>query len=140
MLFRLAGALQPSSEEAAGTSGNSGTLLMSGKGLKNIITNDLLDDPLLSVDNMRYFQKISKEMYRFTLVRHDCSSSLCFVKLFCLLSLPSCTGCGQTLSRKFEKLKAVESGLQELQAKDQRIKEELRKNIYLRKELDKLKQ
>jgi hypothetical protein len=41
---------------------------------------------------------------------------------------------------KSEKLKAVESGLQELQAKDRRIKEELRKNIYLRKELDKLKQ
>jgi hypothetical protein len=74
--FRLAGAPQPSTEEAAGTSGNSGTLLMSGRGFKNIITNDLLDDPLLSVDNMRYFQKISKEMYRFTLVRHDCSSAI----------------------------------------------------------------
>jgi hypothetical protein len=37
-------------------------------------------------------------------------------------------------------LKAVESGLQELQAKDRRIEEELRKNIYLCKELDKLKQ
>jgi hypothetical protein len=40
---------------------------------------------------------------------------------------------------KSKKLKAVESGLQELQAKDRRIEEELRKNIYLRKELDKLK-
>jgi hypothetical protein len=40
---------------------------------------------------------------------------------------------------KFEKLKAVESGLRELQAKDRCIEEELRKNIYLRKELDKLK-
>jgi hypothetical protein len=41
---------------------------------------------------------------------------------------------------KSEKLKAVESGLQELQAKDRRIEEELQNNIYLRKELDKLKQ
>jgi hypothetical protein len=49
---------------------------MPGRGFKNIVTNDLLDDPLLSVDNMRYFQKISKEMYRFTLVRHDCSSAI----------------------------------------------------------------
>jgi hypothetical protein len=49
---------------------------MSGRGFKNIITNYLLDDPLLSVDNMRYFQKISKEMYRFNLVRHDCSSAI----------------------------------------------------------------
>jgi hypothetical protein len=39
---------------------------------------------------------------------------------------------------KSEKLKAVESGLQELQAKDQRIQEELQKNIYLRRELNKL--
>jgi hypothetical protein len=49
---------------------------MSGRGFKNIITNDLLDDPLLSVDNMWYFQKISKEIYRFTLVRHDSSSAI----------------------------------------------------------------
>ena len=40
---------------------------------------------------------------------------------------------------KSEKLKAVESGLRELQAKDRHIKEEIRKNIDLRKELDKLK-
>jgi hypothetical protein len=40
---------------------------------------------------------------------------------------------------KSEKLKALKSGLQEHQAKDQRIKEELLKSIYLRKELDKLK-
>jgi hypothetical protein len=53
--FRLAGALQPSTEEAADTSGNFGTLLMLGRGFENIVTNDLLDDPLLSVDNMRYF-------------------------------------------------------------------------------------
>jgi hypothetical protein len=49
---------------------------MPGRGFKNIVTNNLLDDPLLSVDNMRYFQKISKEMYRFTLVRHDYSSAI----------------------------------------------------------------
>jgi hypothetical protein len=49
---------------------------MPGRGLEDIVTNDLLDDPLLSVDNMRYFQKISKEMYRFTLVRHDYSSAI----------------------------------------------------------------
>jgi hypothetical protein len=41
---------------------------------------------------------------------------------------------------KSKKLKAVESGLQQLQAKDRRIQEELQKNIYLHKELDKLKQ
>jgi hypothetical protein len=49
---------------------------MSGRGFKNIITKDLLDDPLHTVGNMRYFQKISKEMFKFTLVRHDCSSAI----------------------------------------------------------------
>ena len=40
---------------------------------------------------------------------------------------------------KSEKLKEVELGLQELQKKDQRVREEVIKNIDLRKELDKLK-
>jgi hypothetical protein len=42
--------------------------------------------------------------------------------------------------KKSEKLKAVVSGHQELAAKEKRISEELMKNIYLRRELDKLKQ
>jgi hypothetical protein len=78
MPFRLAGAPQPSTEEATGTSGSPAALLMSGRGFKNIITKDLLDDPLLTIDNMRYFQKISKEMYKFTLVRHDYFSAIIF--------------------------------------------------------------
>jgi hypothetical protein len=41
--------------------------------------------------------------------------------------------------RKSKKLKAVVSGLQELQAKDQRISEEQQKNIYLQRERNKLK-
>jgi hypothetical protein len=42
--------------------------------------------------------------------------------------------------KKTKKLKAVVSGHQELAAKDKCISEELTKNIYLRRELDKLKQ
>jgi hypothetical protein len=42
--------------------------------------------------------------------------------------------------KKTKKLKAVVSGHQEFAAKDKRISEELTKNIYLRRELDKLKQ
>jgi hypothetical protein len=41
--------------------------------------------------------------------------------------------------QKSEKLKAVESSLQELRAKDQRISEEHQKNMYLQRELNKLK-
>jgi hypothetical protein len=53
--FRLAGAPQPTTEEAVGTSSSPRDLLVSGRGYKNIITKDLLDDPLLTIDNMRYF-------------------------------------------------------------------------------------
>jgi small-conductance mechanosensitive channel len=42
--------------------------------------------------------------------------------------------------KKTEKLKAVMSGHQELAAKEKRISEELTKNYYLQRELDKLKQ
>jgi hypothetical protein len=46
-----------------------------------MITKDLLADPLLTIDNMWYFQKISKKMYKFTLVRHDCSSAIMFCRV-----------------------------------------------------------
>jgi hypothetical protein len=42
--------------------------------------------------------------------------------------------------KKTEKLKVVVSGHQELAAKDRRISEVLTNNMYLRRELDKLKQ
>jgi hypothetical protein len=41
--------------------------------------------------------------------------------------------------QKSKKLKAVVSGHRELRAKEQRISEEQKKNIYLERELDKLK-
>jgi hypothetical protein len=49
---RLEGAPQPSAEEVAGTSRNPEDLLVSGSGYQNIITIDLVDDSLLTVDNM----------------------------------------------------------------------------------------
>jgi hypothetical protein len=65
---------------------------------------------------------------------------LCFVELFHLLSLPLVQDVAKRSQEKLEKLKATESGLQELQAKDRRIQEEPQKNIYLCRELEKLKQ
>jgi hypothetical protein len=71
-------------------------------------------------------------------VRHDYSSAIILYRVACLSRSPY-AGCGQTLQQKSKKLKAVVSGLQELQAKDQRTSEEQQKNIYLQRELDKLK-
>jgi hypothetical protein len=98
----LAGAQQPSTKEAAGTLRNPKDLLVFGSGYQNIITTDLVDDPLLTIDNMRYFQKISKEMYKFTLVGHDYSSAIILCRVACL-SLSPYARYGQTLPTKIRK-------------------------------------
>jgi hypothetical protein len=48
---------------------------VAGCGYQNVITTDLVDDPILMEDNIRYFKKISKKLYNFTVVRHDYSSA-----------------------------------------------------------------
>jgi hypothetical protein len=63
---------------------------------------------------------------------------LFFTELFVLV-IPLMQDVAKLSQEKFEKLKAVVSGLQELRAKDQHISEEHRKNMYLQRELDKLK-
>jgi hypothetical protein len=63
---------------------------------------------------------------------------LYFVELLVLI-LPLMQDVAKLSQRKSEKLKAVVSGLQELNAKDKHISEELTKNIYLQRELDNLK-
>jgi hypothetical protein len=63
---------------------------------------------------------------------------LCCVELLVLIS-PLIQDVAKRSQEKSEKLEAVESGLRELQAKDQCISEEHRKNMYLQRELDKLK-
>jgi hypothetical protein len=64
---------------------------------------------------------------------------LCFAELLVLV-IPLMQDVAKLSQEKSEKLKAVVSGLQELRAKEQRISEEHRKNMYLHRELDKLKQ
>jgi hypothetical protein len=59
---------------------------VTGCGYQNVITIDLVDDPMLTEDNIRYFKKISKELYDDTVVRHDYSSSSYVVELLVLIS------------------------------------------------------
>jgi hypothetical protein len=69
------------------------------RGYMNIITIDLVDDPILTENNIRYFKKVSKEMYNFTLVRHGYSSASIHCRVACL-KLPPCTGCDQALTKQ----------------------------------------
>jgi hypothetical protein len=78
---------------------------VSRSGYQNIITIDLVDDPLLTVNNMRYFQKISKETYQYTVVRHNYSSAIKLCRVACLNPSPY-AGYGQTLPMKIQKAKS----------------------------------
>jgi hypothetical protein len=98
-----------------------------------------VDDLMLTDDNIRYFKKISRELYNYTVVRHDYSSTSIRCRVACL-NLPPVQDVIKHSQKKTEKLKAVVSGHQELAAKDKHISEELTKNIYLWREIDKLKQ
>jgi hypothetical protein len=69
------------------------------RGYQNIITTDLVDDPMLTDDNIRYFKKISKELYNFTVVRHDYSSARIRCRVACL-NLPPYAGRDQALTEK----------------------------------------
>jgi hypothetical protein len=70
---------------------------VAGSGYQNIITINLVDDLILTDNNIRYFKKISKEMYNFTLVRHDYSSAIIRCQVACL-NLSAYAGCDQALA------------------------------------------
>jgi hypothetical protein len=69
--FVFAGAQQPPPEEAAGTTGGPREILKAGSGYKNVINTDLVDDPMLTAENIKTF----KELYDFSMVRpENCSA------------------------------------------------------------------
>ena len=65
----------PTSSGAAEGAGQA-RLLVSPRGYQHTVPRDLIHDEMLSVDNFRYFQRITKEMHDFTLVTlHQVASS-----------------------------------------------------------------
>jgi hypothetical protein len=64
----FADAQQPPPEEATGTSRSPGELLMTGSGYQNVITTDLVDDPMLTDSNIENFKKA----YDLAMVRPKC--------------------------------------------------------------------
>jgi hypothetical protein len=44
-------------------------VLRAGSGHQNVITTDLVDDLLLSVENLKTFKSTFKELYDFSMVR-----------------------------------------------------------------------
>jgi hypothetical protein len=64
----LAGVQPPPSEDAAGPSESPREVLRTGPGYQNIITTDLVDDPLLTAENLKTFKSTFKELYDFSMV------------------------------------------------------------------------
>jgi hypothetical protein len=64
----LARVQPPPSGDAAGSSGNPREVLRAGLGHQNIITTDLVDDLLLSAENLKTFKSTFKELYDFSMV------------------------------------------------------------------------
>jgi hypothetical protein len=78
---------------------------MAGRGYQNIITTDLVDDPMLTDDNIKTFKKASKELYDFTLVRHDYSSAGIRCRVACL-NLPNYAERDQAFTEEDQKAKS----------------------------------
>jgi hypothetical protein len=67
--FVLVGAQQPPPEEGTGTTGDPREILKAGPGYKNVINTDLVDDPMLTAENIKTFKRTFKELYDFSMVR-----------------------------------------------------------------------
>jgi hypothetical protein len=64
----LAGVQPPPSGDAAGPSESPREVLRTGPGYQNIITTDLVDDLLLTAENLKTFKSTFKELYDFSMV------------------------------------------------------------------------
>jgi hypothetical protein len=63
-----AGVQPPPAGEAAGPSGSPREVLRAGPGHQDIITTDLVDDLLLTAENVKTFKSTFKELYDFSMV------------------------------------------------------------------------
>jgi hypothetical protein len=63
-----AGVQPPPSGDAAGPSASPREVLRTGPGYQNIITTDLVDDLLLTAENLKTFKSTFKELYDFSMV------------------------------------------------------------------------
>jgi hypothetical protein len=57
---------------------------MAGLGYQNIITIDLVNDPMLTDNNIKTFKRAYKELYDFAMVRRDYSSACIRYRVACL--------------------------------------------------------
>jgi hypothetical protein len=84
----LAGTQQPPLEEATGTSWSPSEILKAGPGYKNVINTDVVDDPMLTTDNIRTLRTAYKELYDFAMVRPEYFSACTHCRVILTQSPP----------------------------------------------------
>jgi hypothetical protein len=57
---------------------------MTGPRYQNLIATDLVDDPMLTANNIKTFKMAYKELYDFAMVRRDYSSACIRCRVVCL--------------------------------------------------------
>jgi hypothetical protein len=57
---------------------------MAGLGYQNLIATYLVDDPMLTANNIRTFKQAYKELYDYAMVRRDNSSTCMHCRMACL--------------------------------------------------------
>jgi hypothetical protein len=57
---------------------------MAEPGYQNVITTDLVDDPMLTASNIKTYKKAYKELYDFAMVRPDYFSACIHCRVACL--------------------------------------------------------
>jgi hypothetical protein len=72
---------------------------MAGPRYQNVITTDLVDDPLLTTSNIKTFKRAYKELYDYAMVRRDNSSTCMRCRMACL-NLPLYAECDHTLTEE----------------------------------------
>jgi hypothetical protein len=72
---------------------------MAGCGYQNIITTDLVDDPMLTDHNIKTFKKAYKELYDFAPVRYDYPCASIRWRVACL-NLPPYAECDHALAKE----------------------------------------
>jgi hypothetical protein len=78
---------------------------MTRLGYQNIITTDLVDDPMLTDNNIKTFKKAYKELYNFAMVRRGYSSACIRCRVACL-NLPLYAECDHALTKEVQEVES----------------------------------
>jgi hypothetical protein len=127
-IFVIAGAQQPTTEEAVGTSGEPVELLLAGSGCQDAVAADLAGDLLLTDGNIENLKKV----HDFAMVRPEHFSASNYIELLIRISLFMQSVIAHS-RKQAEELEALACDRKELAARRRRLDDERTENSHLEK-------